>query len=200
MMLLHRQSTTDRRRVVLAACAAAVVVLGAGGAVAYAATTEYSAWPPAKAARATAQQTALAKARAHPFPKSDVGAPPQSVQPVPTAPLTGIVASHQAPFPASWFWVDNAWTGQVDGQYYTVYAGQKEHPSSGGTAEAGVVVYSDPANVFGGSQPREVGVYLSATGASPLRIVSVHGALLYLVSSSGQLVTFNVSSKSFGGS
>lgn len=200
MLLLHRKWTTARRRVVLAACAAAVVVLGAGGAVAYATTTGYSAWPPAKAARATAQQAALAKARAHPFPKSDVGAPPQSVQPVPTAPLTGIVASHQAPFSASWFSVDNAWTGQVHGQYYSVYAGQKEHPRTGGTAEAGVVVYSDPADVFGGSQPREVGVYLSATGASPLRIVSVHGALLNLVTSSGHSVTFNVSSKSFGGS
>lgn len=192
--------STFRRRAALTMFSAGVMVLGAGGAVAYAASTGHSGWPSAKAARLTAQQAAVAKAQEHPFPKSDVGDPPHAVQPAPTAPLTGIVASHQAPFSASWFSVENAWTGRVNGQYYTVYAGQKLYPGTGGTPEAGVVVYSDPANVFGGSQPHEVGLYLSATGTSPLRIVSVHGALLSLVSSSGRSMTFNVSAKTFGGS
>lgn len=189
-----------RRRAVLTMFSVGVMVLGAGGAVPYAATTGHSGWPSAKAARLTAQQAAVAKAQEHPLPKSDVGGPPRALQPAPTAPLTGIVASHQAPFSSSWFSVENAWTGQVNGQYYTVYDGQKLYPGTGGTPEAGVVVYSDPANVFGGSQPHEVGLYLSATGTSPLRIVNVQGAVLDLVTSSGRSVIFNVSSRTFGGS
>lgn len=200
MSTVQKKAPWSRRRLAVVCCSGAVMAVGIGGAVSYAVTSSRSGLPPAKAALVGAQRAALAKAQAHPMPKSQAGPPPQWIQPSSSPPLTGIFASHQAPFSPSWFFVQNAWTGEVNGQYYTLYAGQKEHPRSGASPQAGVIVYADPANAFGSAQPRQVGIYLLGGSAGPLQIQGTQGSKVALVRPGGLPASFDVSSMSFAAS
>ncbi len=134
--------------------------------------------------------------QAHGVAKSSLKPPVEQVA-APQRPQTGIFPTAQAPFAQQWFSVQNSATTVVDGSYFTVYAGVKKHPSTGAAPEAAVVVYRDPANVFGGSQPQKLGVYFSGTGSAPLKIVRVDAGQLALVSSSGQMVRFDVQNQTF---
>lgn len=161
-------------------------------------TNSFASLPAAKARLAQRQQTALENARTHPLSKHHMLPPPAQVAMPVQAPMVGIVAAHQAPFSAQWFAVSNSWTGVVNGQYFTVYSGARQHPNSGATPEAGVVVYQDPANVNGTAQPTQVGVYLAGTGAAPLAATGATGAVMTLTYGSGATITFNVLTHAFG--
>lgn len=191
------------RRRAWATAAGALVVTGglaglwfAGGALAQ--TSPASGWPAKKAARYDNQQSALSQAQAHPTPKSQVAAPPGPGHTVKQAPITGIISTHQGPFSPQQFAVSNVWTAYVNGHYYTVYAGSEQHPRSGAPAQAGIMLYSDPANVNSGMRPTRLGIYLAGTNKSPLAVIGADGSTVRLSNRYGQVVTLNIAGRSFG--
>ena len=191
-----------RRKAWITAAGVLVLAAGLGGARlagrALAQAHPVSSWPAAKASLWENQQLALSRARTHPMPKSAVGSPP-TPRPVPSqAPITGIISTHQGPFSPQQFAVSNVWTGYVNGQYYTLYAGSEQHPGSGAPPQAGVILYSDPANVNSGMSPTRVGVYLAGQNESSLTVQSASGSRILLSGKNGMTTTFNVITRRFG--
>lgn len=215
--LATKWSRTQRRAMV--AICSATLLLGVGGGVAYATAPspnggptssfpnlypcgyrDYAELPPVKLAICKAEEAAIAADRKkYPIalkPAIPPGSPPTTPLP-PQAPLTGIFDMRQAPFPPGLFAVQNSWCGQVDGQYYSVYVGQKGNPENQVPEQAGVVVFADPSNVNSGAEPKEVGMFLAPVGDTALRVVSSAGGVLNLVTPSGTKVTFTLPAMTF---
>lgn len=115
---------------------------------------------------------------------------------------SGIFGSPQPPFPAGWFVANNMWTGQANGVWWWVFAGQVGVDQSA-AGDGGLVLLeaSVSATVDGPSQ--QLGPYLvgsSSTGG--LKVASVSGNILNLVNSSGGSCQFDLATTAYlaGGS
>ncbi|MHB8263086.1 MAG: hypothetical protein ACYDGY_04975 [Acidimicrobiales bacterium] len=111
----------------------------------------------------------------------------------PGVPVQGVLDIRQAPFSQTSFEVSNEWTGSdsaITSGLITIYAGiQITNAATMAQGFGGVRVYTTPSL-------KDVGQYLS-NQKSPLKIVSVSGNLVNLVSGTGVQLTFNMVSMSF---
>lgn len=158
--------------------------------------TGQGAIPAAKAKLIEAEQAQQLAGRANAAPKSEAAAPQAQALPS-LAPISGITNARQAPFPPATFAVQNAWTGEVGGAYYTVFAGVANYGYSGQTPHAGVVLFADPSNVNAGTSPSEVGTFLAGTGSTPLHVTSVANGVVYLADAAGNTANFAVATRSY---
>lgn len=180
---------------VLLLSAAAVLALLTGGVLVsqrvILAGDSSAKYPAAKATYMARYQQAQATAQAKYPTASKATEIPSSPQPTPTF-QTGIVDTHEGPFPACDLTVRNAWQGQVNGVWELVYSG---------------VVYSDKAMCTGGQgglriynrvSTANLGTFLAPAGTSALTITAVNGVVMQLRSDSGQLLTFNLQTHQYG--
>ncbi len=111
----------------------------------------------------------------------------------PGIPVQGVLDIRQAPFSQTSFEVSNEWTGSdsaITSGLITIYAGiQITNAATMAQGFGGVRVYTTPSL-------NDVGQYLS-NQKSPLKIVSVSGNLVNLISGTGVQLTFNMASMSF---
>ena len=194
-----RRFPSGRRGLLFASFGAAALILAGGGAAA--ALSVSSAPAPLRSDKAeivAAQQAAIAAARATAAPKPSSTTAPKAQAAISQAPETGITLGHDAPFPPSQFLASGSWTTEVNGQYYTVFAGVDNHDATGVAQTAGVVVYSDPTDVNSGSAPKLVGTYDDAAAAGSFTPVSSSGGVLTLTDTSGAKYTFAVPSYTYG--
>ena len=123
-----------------------------------------------------------------------------------SSPVTGIIDSREAPLGRKeTFRATNHWTGQVEGQWYVVYAGARTSPEDGapGNSEDGraeVLVYHTPDS----SDSAEPNTFVAAENPSaaaertPLTIIRASGGILTLETDTGAMMTFDVATHSFG--
>ena len=116
-------------------------------------------------------------------------------QPVPTR-QAGIVAMHQGPFLSSIFRVQNFFQGPVGSDWVLVYAGSKTNPD-GSSGQGGVVLYTETINQQGGFDLHPLGTFL-APNSTALTTTAAKGNLLTLRSTSGQVLTFDLSTHQYG--
>jgi len=118
-----------------------------------------------------------------------------TAQPVPTR-QAGIVAMHQGPFLSSIFRVQNFYQGPVGSDWVLVYAGSKTNPD-GSSGQGGVVLYTETINQQGGFDRHPLGTFL-APNSTALTSTAANGNLLTLRSTSGQVLTFDLSTHQYG--
>jgi|GraSoi2013_100cm_1033763.scaffolds.fasta_scaffold109242_1 hypothetical protein len=123
------------------------------------------------------------------------GSPDLQVQPAPTR-QAGIIDMHQGPFLSSVFTVRNFWQGPVGSDWVLAYAGAK--PNADGTAgQGGIVLYTETINQQGGFDLHPLGTFL-APNSTALTTTAANGNLLTLRSTSGQVLTFDLSTHQYG--
>ena len=114
-------------------------------------------------------------------------------------PETGIIDSHEPPLGRKTvFRVENVWSGEVEGQWYIVYAGANTSPENGhGHPE--VLVYRSPTTPNSSEPNTFVGAY-SRPGheRTSLTITAASGGVLTLQTSTGATVSFDVATRTFG--
>ncbi len=105
----------------------------------------------------------------------------------------GISQSSQGPFGTTMTFVTlDSWSGEVDGQQYSVYAGAEVRPPNGVAIRSELVVFDGPSpGGYDGSFAPPGG------GREPLRIVAAHGDLLDVSTSAGRLLSFDVAQRAF---
>lgn len=133
--------------------------------------------------------------RAHPHakPLNQNQAPAIQAAPVRQA---GILDLGQGPFPRSTFDVHNFWQGPVGSDWVLAYAGVKMNPD-GTSGLGGIVLYTETVNSQGGFDLHPLGTFLAPNGTTALAITAQQGDLLTLRSTTGQQLTFNLTSHQF---
>jgi hypothetical protein len=128
-------------------------------------------------------------------PAPETGAtPPPAAQASVALPTPGIVATQQGPFSPEEFIVTSEWSGDVNGQWWTVYAGGQGDGAAPQGAKAGVVVYRDPANLNTG-QPVGLGTLLTPVDGT-MTLTSANGGVLDAVAQGGASYALNLASSS----
>jgi hypothetical protein len=90
------------------------------------------------------------------------------------------------------------WSGQVNGQWYQVYAGTKTEPGTGQGLRSELLVFLAPAHVGGTERARELGAYAPPEGGTKaLEIESASGAVLTIKTATGSTLKFNVATQAF---
>lgn len=141
--------------------------------------------------RAKARDVYVAKAPEVPSPEAAEA----------SGPKTGIEHTHQGPFPASLFQVEDSWTGRIGKGYVVVYAGGELDPASekDQVTYGGVRVYSELSNLSLGMAPSFVGTFRAPTGAELLTITNKVDDDLTLRGTAGRTFTFNAITDTYGG-
>ena len=134
--LIRRAVTGTRRAGWITRGLGLVAVVGAGlivgthlSGVARASPPAVNTMPVAKAALFSQQNAALAKAKQHPFPKTNPAdyKPPASATPAPR--MVGIVVTEQSPLPGMQFLPNHVWTAPLKGgTWVEVWTGEQEIP------------------------------------------------------------------------
>lgn len=178
-----------------------VAVVGAGlivgthlSGVARASSPAVNTMPVAKAALFSQQNAALAKAKQHPFPKTNPAdyKPPASATPAP--PMVGIVATEQSPLPGMQFLPNHVWTASLKGgTWVEVWTGEQEIPK----VEGAVYVMTFVRAATGQFSDTLVGLFVAPTSASTLLPVNWSGTTLQLDTSAGQSLSFNATTDTF---
>ena len=180
-----------------------VAVVGAGlivgthlSGVARASSPAVNTMPVAKAALFSQQNAALAKAKQHPFPKTNPAdfKPPASA--TPAAPTVGLIVTEQSPLPAMQFLPNHMWTVPLKGKTWVeVWTGEQEIPK----VQAAVYVMTFVRVANGQFRDTLVGLFLAPTSASTLVPVGWSGTTLRLNTTSGQSLSFNAATDTFSG-
>jgi hypothetical protein len=90
------------------------------------------------------------------------------------------------------------WTGEVDGQWYQVFAGSAVAPSTGAGERAELRVYSLPTTPQSDEAPMFVGSYTPpGDEREPLTIRAANADVLEVVTSTGTVLPFNLATRSF---
>jgi hypothetical protein len=90
------------------------------------------------------------------------------------------------------------WIGEVDGQWYQIYAGTKTEPGTGQGLRSELLVFLAPAHVGGTERAREIGAYAPPEGGTKaLEIKSASGAVLTIKTATGSTLKFNVATQAF---
>ena len=144
-------------------------------------------YPAAKATYMARYQQAQATAQAKYPTASKATEIPSSPQPTATF-ISGIVSTHEGPFPACDLTVRNAWQGQVNGVWELVYAGLAYPNFAEGDCSSG----QGGLRIYNSETTANLGTFLAPAGTSALTITAVNGVVMQLRSDSGQLLTFNL--------
>ncbi len=126
-----------------------------------------------------------------------VTVPHQVESPTPTR-ITGVVNNQQGPPGTSQtFHATSHWLGNVDGQWYAVYAGARANRETDHDTQSELRVYHEPT--FNTNElPAFLGSYTPPGGGkTPLRIVSATGDLLKIEAIIGAHLLFDVGQRSF---
>lgn len=117
-----------------------------------------------------------------------------------SGPKTGIAHTHQGPFPASFFQVEDSWTGRIGDGFIVVYAGAELNAASerDQVTHGGVRVYSEPASLTSGKAPTLVGAFRAPNGAEPVTVISDSNDELTLRGTQGVTLTFNTTTDNYG--
>jgi hypothetical protein len=110
---------------------------------------------------------------------------------------SGIFDHPQPPFPAGWFTASNAWSGEADGDWWWVFAGQVgvDEPRAG---DGGVVLLEEPDTNPASGATTQTGPYVPAGAAvGGLSVVSVSGDVVTLSDGAGETFAFNLGSLGF---
>jgi hypothetical protein len=113
--------------------------------------------------------------------------------------LTGLVSDPQGPIGTNQtFHATGHWVGEVEGQWYLIYAGAKASPDTNQDTRSELLVYKEPAEVGVGDEHIFVGAYVPpAGGTEPLTITSASESTLSLRTSTGATLSFNVVQRAF---
>lgn len=91
------------------------------------------------------------------------------------------------------------WVGLADGKWYIVWAGAKRVPPNEAPVESAVVVRLQPQKLGSAENGTFVGTYGTPAGErQPLTIAAANEGVLTLKTSTGQTLTFNVATRTFG--
>jgi len=105
----------------------------------------------------------------------------------------GLSEKSQGPFGTAMIFLTlDSWSGEVNAHRYEVYAGAAVRPPNGVATRSELVVFDGPApgGYVGSFAP-------PGGGREPLRIVSAHGDVLNVSTSSGTLLSFDVAQRAF---
>jgi alpha-tubulin suppressor-like RCC1 family protein len=105
----------------------------------------------------------------------------------------GLSEKSQGPFGTAMIFLTlDSWSGEVNAHRYEVYAGAAVRPPNGVATRSELVVFDGPApgGYVGSFAP-------PGGGREPLRIVSAHGDVLNVSTSSGALLSFDVAQRAF---
>ena len=121
-----------------------------------------------------------------------------SAESAPSTPArqAGITTMRQGPFPLATLSVQNLWQGPVGNDWVLAYAGAKMQ-SNGTAGQGGIVLYTETINNHGGFDLHPLGTFLAPSGTTALTSTTIKGDLLLLTSTTGQQVTFNLTSHQF---
>ena len=112
----------------------------------------------------------------------------------------GILDIHQGPVPASQFGVTNQWTGPVPGSgdvWYRVFAGANFPGTSSAGTPAIYVDLSTPTPDGYGFDIKFVGIYTIPAADTWLTVTAVNGSLVDLMTQSGRVYHFDLTTKSY---
>jgi hypothetical protein len=133
--------------------------------------------------------------RAHLHPKLIGQNQMPPVQPAP-ARQAGITSMRQGPFPHSLFAVQDLWQGPVGKDWVLAYAGAKMNVD-GTTGQGGIVLYTETIDNLGSFDLHPLGTFLAPPGTTGLTITASRGDQLLLSSTTGQHLTFNLTTHRF---
>ena len=120
-----------------------------------------------------------------------------SAPPLVTSLPSGIWDTPQPPFPPGWFRANNAWSGEADGQWWWVFAGEVGADQAG-AGQGGVVLLHEPATSLVTAAATQEGPYLvSSSAAGGLSVTSVTSDVISLQDQSGNDFTFDLDSLTF---
>jgi hypothetical protein len=120
-----------------------------------------------------------------------------SAPPLVTSLPSGIWDTPQPPFPPGWFRANNAWSGEADGQWWWVFAGEVGADQAG-AGQGGVVLLHEPSTSLVTAAASQEGPYLvSSSAAGGLSVTSVTGDVISLQDQSGNDFTFDLDSLTF---
>ena len=121
----------------------------------------------------------------------------ESPPPLVTSLPSGIWDTPQPPFPPGWFRANNAWSGEADGQWWWVFAGEVGADQAG-AGQGGVVLLHEPAASLVTAAATQGGPYLvSSSAVGGLNITSVTNDVISLQDQSGNDFTFDLGSSTF---
>lgn len=114
--------------------------------------------------------------------------------------ITGISVGPAAPDGLNQVFHSRAtWTGEVDSQWYIVYAGAKASPDTNENVRSEVLVFRAPPTFRTGESNALVGAYNPpGDEREPLTIAAATGDVLTLRTTAGTLLSFDVATRSFG--
>jgi hypothetical protein len=116
--------------------------------------------------------------------------------------VTKIVDRPQPPPGVPFFQATSHWVGSIDGQWYTVWAGATAGPPTKGVVrdiESAVVVYQQPVNLDSTESGSPMRTYSPPGGdGEPLRITAASDGVLTLQTSTGETMSFDVATRTFG--
>jgi hypothetical protein len=91
------------------------------------------------------------------------------------------------------------WVGLAGGKWYIVWAGAKRVPPSEAPVESAVVVELQPQQLGSAENDTFVGTYGTPAGERhPLTIAAANEGVLTLTTSTGQTLSFDVATRTFG--
>jgi hypothetical protein len=111
---------------------------------------------------------------------------------------TGISLTTQGPFSSSVFAVTSDWVGSVSGSWFEIYAGGVVSPDGSGSVGGAVRIYalpSSPNAQIDWSSPR---IVPAPTGVGLLTLTSANASTLTMTGADGTVVSFDLSSMTFG--
>jgi hypothetical protein len=101
---------------------------------------------------------------------------------------TGIVVTHQGPFPGPLFRVNTAWSTTLGDKTLVVYAGGKPTPDGSGFTGGGVRVYTEASD---GSMT-EVGEYLIPGETAPVTLTAAKDSTATVTDAAGKAFSFSL--------
>jgi hypothetical protein len=90
------------------------------------------------------------------------------------------------------------WIGEVNGQWYQIYAGAKATPGSGQTVRSELLIYLGPKNINTTEREHQIGTAVPPEGGTrPLKITAASGSVLTIETATGSTLKFNVATQAF---
>jgi hypothetical protein len=131
--------------------------------------------------------------------KAQLRAHPQRAELAPSTRLTGLVNDRQGPAGTNQtFHSTSHWAGNVDGQWYIVYAGAAAAPDTNENTRPELRIYKEPTDLNSGEPNVLVGSYTPPGGGhQPLTIASASAGVLTIRTSTGAMLSFDVGQRVF---
>jgi len=91
-----------------------------------------------------------------------------------------------------------SWIGEINGQWYHIYAGAKATPGSGETVRSELLIYLGPKNINTTEREQQIGTAVPPEGGTlPLKITAASGSVLTIETGTGSTLKFNVATQAF---